>query len=324
MKLFVLHWNSGMKKINFVTLFDSLYLPQALSLHASMQRNMKFYTLWMLCVDDSSYLAVETLKLPNVSLIKLSEFETDELKEVKKLRTKGEYCWTLTPFSIGFVFEIDKSVDEVTYVDADIWFRKSPDKIFEEFYLSKKSVMITDHGFSPEYDLSSITGQYCVQFMIFKRGEGEVVRKHWEKSCLDWCYDRFEGGKFGDQKYLDYWESLFPEKIHVLNNVELCLAPWNALRYPHGNSIFYHFHGLKIVSPKKVFLSSYPLPNVLIRYVYRPYLMDMRSSINKLKMIDFPIVMQGSLLSIPQKIKHILIKLKLRFFYYFSSNTTSF
>jgi hypothetical protein len=151
-----------------------------------------------------------------------------------------------------------------------------------------------------------------------------VVRKWWEDRCIEWCFARLEDGKFGDQKYLDDWPDRFKNEVHVLENKELLLAPWNATRFPYGNSVAWHFHGLKIVSPKKVFLGSYPLPNVLIRNVYHPYLMDMRSSINTLKMIDFPMITQDSLLSIPQKIKHILIKLKLRFFYNFFSNTSEF
>ena len=40
---------------HFVTLFDSLFLPQGLALHISMERHLKDYTLWSLCVDDKSH-----------------------------------------------------------------------------------------------------------------------------------------------------------------------------------------------------------------------------------------------------------------------------
>ena len=306
---------------HYVTLFDSLFLPQGLALHMSMERHIDDYSLWILCVDDEVHDSLLKINLPNVRLLKLSELETPELFAVKPTRSKGEYCWTLTPFAPRFVFEADASLTRVTYLDADMWFRKNPAPIFREFDASEKHVLITDHNYAPEYNMSANSGQYCVQFMTFNRDGGEVVRKWWEERCIEWCFARFEDGKFGDQKYLDDWPDRFRNEVHVLKNKELLLAPWNATRFPYGNSVAWHFHGLKIVSQKKVLLSSYPLPNVLIRYVYQPYLMDMRSSINALKMIDFPIIMQGSLLSIPQKIKHILIKLKLRFSYYFSSST---
>ena len=307
---------------HYVTLFNSLFLPQGLALQMSMERHIKDYTLWILCVDDEVYDSLTKLNLDNVRLLKLSELQTPELLAVKQTRSKGEYCWTLTPFSMRFVFEADASLTRVTYLDADMWFRKNPAPIFREFDASEKHVLITDHNYAPEYDASAKSGQYCVQFMTFNRDGGEVVRKLWEERCIEWCFARFEDGKFGDQKYLDDWPDRFGNEVHVLENKELLLAPWNATRFPYGNSVAWHFHGLKIVSPKKVFLSSYPLPNELIRYVYRSYLMDLRSSINRLKSIAFPIIMQGSPLSIPQKIKHTLVKLKLAFSYYFSSNAT--
>ena len=105
----------------------------------------------------------------------------------------------------------------VTYLDADLWFRKSPAPIFKEFDKSGKDVLITDHAYSPEYDNSEKNGQYCVQFTTFTREGGETVRKWWEERCIEWCFARFENGKFGDQKYLDDWLERFPEQVHVLS-----------------------------------------------------------------------------------------------------------
>ena len=87
---------------HFVTLFDSLFLPQGLALHASMQRKLPNYRLWVLCVDDLAHDLLTKLALPNVSLIRLSSVETPELLAVKPGRGKGEYCWTLTPFAPRF------------------------------------------------------------------------------------------------------------------------------------------------------------------------------------------------------------------------------
>src|SRR3546814_1105698 len=83
---------------HYVTLFDSLFLPQALALHASMERHCAPYHLWMICVDEQSFSVLLNLDLHNVSLLNLGNVETTSLKEVKPSRTRGEYCWTLTPF----------------------------------------------------------------------------------------------------------------------------------------------------------------------------------------------------------------------------------
>lgn len=280
---------------HYVTLFDSLFLPQGLALYLSMERYIKNYNLWVLCIDDTTFDVLKKLHLPNVSLIRLSDVETPQLKKVKLERTQGEYCWTLTPFTPGFVFELDTSIQRVTYVDADIWFLKSPQPIFDEFELSRKDVLITDHAYAPEYDQSSLSGYYCVQFIIFNRFGAEKIRSTWEKECLDWCYSRSEDGKFGDQKYLDNWPEKFKENVHVLSNKEWMLAPWNISRFPYGNAIIYHFHGLRVLNTNHVYLSTYKIPFNVLKYIYNPYLENLSDARKILKEVGFSIRKQQSL-----------------------------
>ena len=280
---------------HYVTLFDSLFLPQGLALHRSMERHIESYTLWILCVDDVAYDVLFKLKLSNVNLLELSTLETDELKKVKTERTKGEYCWTLTPFAPKFVFEASQQVKRVTYLDADLWFRKNPRIIFEEFEASGKQVLITDHAYAPEYDQSATSGQYCVQFMIFTRLASNTVRKWWEDRCIEWCYSRVEDGKFGDQKYLDDWPERFKKEVHVLQDKELLLAPWNASRFPYGRSVVYHFHGLRLLEKNKILKSiSYDIPNVTFQYIYRPYIIDLKDVVLFLESIGYTYLTQGS------------------------------
>ena len=272
---------------NFVTLFDLLFLPQGLALHRSMERHSGNYTLWMLCMDDEVHEILSQMKLPNVQLLQLSLVETKELKRAKPERTVGEYCWTVTPFAPKFVFKADISVKRVTYLDADLWFRKSPAPIFQEFDNSGKDVLINDHEFAPEYDLSEKSGHYCTQFTTFTREGGENVRKWWEERCIEWCFDRFENGKFGDQKYLDDWPERFPEQVHVLSNQGWTLAPWNANRFPYSNGIFWHFHELRLTEkqskPLVQFTTSYSIPSITRKQIYEPYLEDLRVVIEIMK-----------------------------------------
>jgi hypothetical protein len=282
---------------HYVTLFDSLFLPQGLSLHMSMKRHVKDFTLWILCVDDEVHEVLTKLKLPHARLLQLSKLETEELLRVKSTRSKGEYCWTLTPFALRFVFEADTAVERVTYLDADLWFRKSPKVIFDELSESGKQVLITDHAYAPEYDQSATSGQYCVQFMTFTRQGGEVVRKWWEERCIEWCYARFEDGKFGDQKYLDDWPVRFASIVHVLRDEGSALAPWNATRYPYSGAVFYHLHGLRVVSVKEVCLGPYQIPTPLIENIYKPYLLDLRHACTLLAQIGFKTKVQSIRLS---------------------------
>lgn len=248
---------------------------------------MRDYVLWILCVDDEAYDILSTLDLPNVRLLKLSELETEELLALKSKRTIVEYLWTLTPFAPRFVFEANSKVNRVTYLDADLWFRKHPKAIFNELDGSGKNVLITDHAYAPEYDQSATSGQFCVQFMTFTRNGGEVVRRWWERRCIEWCFARFEDGKFGDQKYLDDWPERFSASVHVLQDKEQALAPWNATRFPYANAVFYHFHGLRIISRKKLNVGSYSLPRTLISFVYEPYVADISSALATLDTVGY-------------------------------------
>jgi hypothetical protein len=115
--------------------------------------------------------------------------------------------------------------------------------------------------------------------MTFTRNGGEIVRKWWEERCIEWCFARFEDGKFGDQKYLDDWPERFGSSVHVLQDKERALAPWNAIRFPYGNSVFYHFHKLRIVSERKLYIGDYYIPRPVIKFVYEPYAADLRNAL---------------------------------------------
>lgn len=283
---------------HYVTLFDSLFLPQGIALHKSMERHVKDYTLWILCVDDQAHEILSKLNLPNVRLLQLSKLETADLLTVKPLRTKGEYCWTLTPFAPRFVFEADVNVTRVTYLDADLWFRKNPAAIFREFESSGKQVLITDHAYAPQYDQSATSGQYCVQFMTFNRDGGEIVREWWEERCIEWCYARFENGKFGDQKYLDDWPERFINTVHVMQNKEWILAPWSAARYPYGNSILWHFHDVRVANKSNniqtVVWYGYSIPKETKNNIYVNYFKDLRFGAISLLAIRFKIKPQAN------------------------------
>jgi len=281
---------------HYVTLFDKFFLPQGLALHISMERHAGSYTLWILCVDDETFEVLQCCNLPNVSLLQLRKYETNELITVKHTRTKGEYCWTLAPFAPRFVFETDLSVNRVTYIDADMWLRKNPAYIFFELDLSGKQVLITDHAYAPEYDQFATSGQYCVQFMSFLRDGGELVRKWWEERCIEWCFARLENGKFGDQKYLDDWPERFPEYVHVLQHQEWMLAPWNSTRFPYSGAVFHHFHGLRIVDEKTYVLNNYVVPKKVFDYIYKPYMVDLRTACELLQNVGMKIPKQHNMI----------------------------
>jgi hypothetical protein len=252
---------------HYVTLFNNNFLLSGLCLHSSLTEQCagSAFQLWILCMDIQVQSQLEQLALPYVRLISLAEVENDNLLEVKPTRTIGEYCWTMTPFVAQFVFERDTTVQRVTYLDADLYFFKSPNILLAEFEQSGKHIMITEHAYPPKKAHSARAiraGRFCVQFMTFRRtSEAINVLNWWQARCLEWCYARVENGKYGDQKYLDSWPTLFAQDVHILQQKEKTLAPWNVNYYAEVNKqhiapVFYHFHGFRHVAPGRLLLYS--------------------------------------------------------------------
>jgi len=245
-------------------------------------------------MDEKTKEILDKLKLNHVKIITLKEIETEALLNAKKDRTVAEYCWTLTPQTPKIVFDREPTAQRVTYLDADMFFLKSPEPIFSEFESSGKSVLITEHAYDAEYDHSQTCGQYCVQFMSFNRDKSESFRIWWADNCTKWCYAYKEENKFGDQKYLEQWDDQFPDEVHVLKQVEVLIAPWNAKRFPYSGAIAWHFHGLKLLSNNKVLQwGNYEIPIPAITNIYSNYLRELSNIIKILEMQSFKVRPQG-------------------------------
>ena len=271
---------------HYVTLFDSGFLPQGLALHRSMMRHAGDFRLWIITIDAKARAALEQLDLPYVSILALADLENEQLLSVKGGRTHGEYCWTLTAFTPQFVFEADPTAERVTFIDADMWFVRDPGPLFAEFTESGKAVMITDHSYSPDYDQSEASGRYCVQFMPFVRHASEPVMTWWQDRVIEWCYARFEDGKFGDQKYLDDWPERFADTVHVLQAESATQAPWNAQRFDPDEARVFHFHEVRTMTPDRLRLGHYRIPKRTLEIIYAPYLSDISDALAALRAID--------------------------------------
>jgi hypothetical protein len=263
---------------HFCTLFDHKFLPMGMSLHQSLMNHAQPFHLWIICMDDLVEEQLKILSLPQVTLIPLKEIETPELLSVKSERSRGEYCWTITPFTFTAVFERQSEIEQVTYLDADLFFFRNPQILLQEFTESDRDILIAEHSYAPEYDQILIAGRFCVQFLTAKNNEASLnITSWWQRKCLDCCFGKLEDGKFDDQKYLDTWTILFSDKIWILQQKENTLAPWNIHWFSKYladklNPVFYHFHGLRIVSPNKILLFiNYVIGQYGMRFYHQYY-----------------------------------------------------
>jgi hypothetical protein len=261
---------------HFCTLFNEAFLLQGLALAESLARNGRDTLLWVLCTDDETYSILSDLNRPDIELLRLADVERDDLLAVKPTRTPAEYYWTLTPALIDHIMSSHAPIPRVTYLDADCFFFSGPERILSELDESGRSVLITEHDYAAEHDLSAIAGRFCVQFVTF--GDTEASRSlltKWRAQCVEWCFARAEDGKFGDQGYLEPWPSEHPDDVHILSDTSLTLAPWNIAKHEDCllDACLYHFHGLRVLPRERVRLfEGYPISARAVNLLYRPYL----------------------------------------------------
>jgi len=255
-------------------------------------------------MDTQAKAILDAMGKSTLKTIALEEAETPELLAIKPTRNRAEYCWTLTSLTPKLVFDRDATVNRVTYLDADIYFLKSVQPIFDEFEASGKSVLITEHAYDLEYDQAETSGKYCVQFMTFVREASEPVRKWWHERCVEWCFDRQEDGKFGDQKYLDDWTVRFGQHVHVLTKIDAILAPWNARRFPFDRALVWHFHGLRLLKNGKVLLHRlYVVPDAVDEKIYLPYLHELKDA---LAALPLPVVQKTGTFEVLEPLAYIV------------------
>jgi len=287
---------------NFCTLFDSNYLSRGIAMYDSLKRHCSNFHLYIVAFDDKAYTILNKLALENITVISLKEFENEKLLAVKPTRSRAEYCWTCTPSTILYIFDTYK-VENCTYIDADLYFYSSPQVLFDE--MNDRSVLITQHRFTPKYDRSKIAGKYCVQFMTFKNNpDGLKVLNWWVEACLEWCYDKYEDGKFGDQKYLDDWTVRFKGIVHDLKHLGGGMAPWNIQQYEISDTtndrlyfktidgavkfqaVFFHFHYVRFYENDLVDLGWLRFEKEIICTLYGNYLKELEKAIVVIKKVD--------------------------------------
>ena len=278
-------------KLHFCTLFNSAYLARGLAMYRSLKEVCPDFHLYVFAFDEGTLGYFLKERLDSVTVISLREFEDPELLRVKPDRTVGEYCWTSTSSTILYCIH-NFQLNHCTYIDADLSFYQNPEVLIHE--MGDKSVLITEHRYTPLYDQSVTSGKYCVQFVTFKNDiKGMKVLRWWRDACIEWCFNRHENGKFGDQKYLDDWTTKF-EGVHVLQHLGGGVAPWNLQQFnllrENGELfvqekktgvkqllIFFHFHGLRFYAGDTVEYTGagYAVGSVWKKFLFKPYALNL-------------------------------------------------
>lgn len=245
-------------------------------------------------MDEESYIFFKKKELENIQLVLIDELENSfpQLKNVKSNRSLVEYFFTSTPVVCSYVFKHYSYVNEIVYLDADLFFFGNPEIIFNE--IGTSSISIISHRFKGLNLLRNIFGKYNVGWVSFKRDlEGIKCLQKWLDDCIEWCFDKLTWKKYADQKYLNSWPSTY-NGVCIIKNKGANFAPWNIGDYKvtkrqntvyvkDEQLIFYHFASLKkIDNSYYTTCSSYlHLLNSIIKYdIYITY-------IKKLKILGY-------------------------------------
>lgn len=270
----------------YCTYFDHNYLPRGLALYHSLQRHAPGARLYVLCLSDACHRALTGLDLPGMIPVRLADFEAADpaVAATRPSRSLIEYYFTLSPAWMLFVLNGEPAIEWLTYLDSDLFFFASPDPIYDE--MADAAFGIIPHRFSRGLQEQYRFGLYNVGWVsVRNRQDGLAALRWWRERCIEWCYDRVEGDRFADQRYLDRLPQMF-SGVHVIEHLGANLAPWNfadlrlarrdgAIEIDERYSLlFFHFYGVK--RSGSYYFNSHrlyraPFPGLMKQDIYRPY-----------------------------------------------------
>jgi len=243
----------------------------------------------IMALDSDAYSRLVELALPNVEVYPIEillDWDYD-LVSVRPGRSKVEFYWTCSPSWVLYGLEC-VGLDEVVYLDADIYCASSPKRFVDS--LEGRGIAITPHRFPPElkerYHRNGLFN-FGVAYFEYTPKTMECL-KEWRAQCLNWCYHSYvnDNKTTGEQGYMNVW----PEKYDamIITHPGVNLAPWNQMQYSYQYDneakilyvdhsypvIFYHFHGLRIEN-SLLYVGGYHIDNMVLEHLYKPYFVEL-------------------------------------------------
>jgi putative methyltransferase (TIGR04325 family) len=271
---------------HYCTYLDHNYVPRVLLLADSLRRHGGDFRLHVLCLSELCGRILGDLALPEVTLIALADVERryPALLDVKPARSTVEYYFTLTPFLPAYCLAGEPGLDEITYLDSDLYFFADPQAIFD--IIGARSIGIVPQHLSPYWSFAATFGRFNVGWITYRRtAQGTACLEAYCRDCLEWCYERLEGDRYSDQKYLDRWPAAYAD-LAVIEHKGVNVASYNADAYAIAERdgrlwcddqplLFYHFHGVYQDTDGN-YAVVFPIEHgkregAVVRRIYRPY-----------------------------------------------------
>jgi len=267
----------------FCTITTKYRLYQCIAMYNSLRKFLPDANLAVLCMDEDTNKLLEKAALPGMRLIPLKQLETKEYRAVKAYRNKTEYCWTMKPVLLQYLIGSYGNFDVITYLDSDLYFFDNPLKLFAGN--RKWNVLVTNHKVNRKVNSG---------FIAFRKNKiANKALEWWRKKCLNWCFDRIENERFGDQGYLDALRRMF-NGVKYLKIPGANIAPWNCFNYDFSckdgrlyvgrcRLIFFHFSGFRL---RRIGMSAYAYESDIPCEICRVYCKEVSEAIDYIKSID--------------------------------------
>lgn len=275
----------------YCTIIDENYLAKAIVLWQScikLNKNSKFI---FFCMDELSSKYLDKFSDNQTIVIPHDEFASEALKQVRKTRSTGEYCWTAKPVALEFIFKKFQDVCWAFYLDADAMFFSSLDQYLGDY---SAQIILTPHNFSVRFKrYENIVGSYNAGFVGIKNSPiGSDALRFWLSNCLNKCSSKPDSSSYADQKYLNDLSCYEDTKVHFPWLLGINVGPWNIEGYQiakNKNSmvmiesvplIFYHFQSLKLNKNREssFYAGSYELKKDVKDLIYHPYVEALKAA----------------------------------------------
>jgi hypothetical protein len=276
----------------YCTIFDKNYLFQGVTVFRSLKFSSKEYKFYPLCMDNESYDLLQKMNMEHMFPVKLDDIMTEELAEVQKRTTKGQFCWVCQPIICQYILDEFKA-EIVIYLEADSLFYDDPEILLQE--LGEDSVSLVPHNYSPGFDNTETAGEFCVQFNAFRNDElSAKVLNYWKENCFK--YSKQHLTLYPGQICLNNWTGLF-KGVKSLSNPGAGVAPWNINRYSvsvknnqlcvdNSPIVFYHFHQYGRYQDGDHELGSYPFSKEVIKLIYGKYITELQATEDMVHQVD--------------------------------------
>jgi hypothetical protein len=270
--------------IVYCTVLDYKYLPKGLAFIRSLTKINPNISIYVLCLDISSYNVLNNFKFDNVFYLSNDAIQNNYsiLIDLKKSRNNAEYAWTCKSFLLDYLLEMLNPL-YIIYVDVDTYFFSDPTLCFD-FY--NYEYQLTPHNFSRNFrNFLQKSGEFNAGYFAVKNCvNGKKIISRWMDLCIDSCTSEPHHGSYGDQKYLENISIEFSNR-DSRQNIGLNVAPWNIENYELKNNnsiiqvnevnlVFYHFQAMTMFEDETISLYCGPLtisPDV-INIIYLPYI----------------------------------------------------